>query len=143
MEDFEIENLGEYHDLYVQSDALLLADVFKSFRNMRLKLYKLDPAKFFSARGLTWQAALKTTKVKLDLLAGIGMLLMVDKGIGGGICHSIYQYLKANNKYMKNYNKNKEPSYIQYWDVNNLYGWAMSQKLPVNNSTWIKDTFSI
>ena len=65
---------------------------------------------------------------------------MVEKGIRGGICHSIYRYAKANNKYMKDYDKNKELSYIQYWDVNNLCGWAMSQKLFVNNFEWIKDT---
>ena len=65
---------------------------------------------------------------------------MIEKGIRGGICCSIYQYAKTNNKYMKDYDKNKEPSYIQYWDVNNLYGCAMSQKLPVNNFKWIKDT---
>ena len=138
--DFEIKNLGEYHDLYVQSDTLLLADVFENFRNMCLEIYELDPAKFLSAPELAWQAALKKTKVKLDLLIDIDMLLMVEKGIRGGICHSIYQYAKANNKYMKDYDKNKESSYIQYWDVNNLYGWAMSQKLPVNNFEWIKDT---
>ena len=68
------------------------------------------------------------------------MLLMVEKGIRGGICHSIYQYAKANNKYMKDYDKNKESSYLKYWDVNNLYGWAMLQKPPVNNFEWIKDT---
>ena len=64
---------------------------------------------------------------------------MVEKGIRRGICHSIYRYAKANNKYMKDYDKNNESSYLQYWDVNNLYGWAMSQKLPVNNFEWIKD----
>ena len=69
------------------------------------------------------------------------MLLMVEKGMIGGICHSIYRYAKANNKYMKDYDKNKESSYLQYWDVNNLYGWAISQKLPVNNFEWIKDIF--
>ena len=68
------------------------------------------------------------------------MLLMVEKGTRGAICHSIYQYAKANNKYMKDYNKNKESSYIQYWDVHNIYGWTMSQKLPVNNFEWIRDT---
>ena len=118
----------------------MLADVFENFRNMCLKIYELDPAKFLSAPGLAWQAALKKTKVKLDLLTDIDMLLMVEKGIRGGICHSIYRYAKANNKYMKDYDKNKESSYLQYWDVNNLYGWAMSQKLPVNNFEWIKET---
>ena len=138
--DFQMKNLREYHDLYVQSDTLLLADVFENFRNMCLKIYELDPAKFLSAPGLAWQAALKKTKVKLDLLTDIDMLLMVEKGIRGGICHSIYRYAKANNKYMKDYDKNKESSYIQYWDVNNLYLWAMSQKLLVNIFDWIEDT---
>ena len=66
------------------------------------------------------------------------MLLMVENVIRGGICYCIYRYTKANNKYMKNYDKNKESSYIQYWDANNLYGWAMLQKLPVNNFEWIE-----
>ena len=65
---------------------------------------------------------------------------MVEKGINWGICHSIHQYPKANNKDIKDYDKSKESSYLKYWDVNNLYGWAMSQKLPVNNFVWIKDT---
>ena len=68
------------------------------------------------------------------------MLLMVEKGIRGGICHAIHRYAQANNKYMKDYDKNKESSYLKYWDVNNLYGWAMSQKLPVNKFEWIEDT---
>ena len=125
--------------MYVQSNTLLLADVFENFRNMCLEIYELDPAKFLSAPGLAWQAALKKTKVKLDLLTDIDMLLMVEKGIRGGICHSIYRYAKANNKYLKDYDKNQQSSYIQYWDVNNLYGWAISQKLPVNNFEWNKD----
>ena len=65
---------------------------------------------------------------------------MVEKGIRGRICHSIYWYAKGNNKYMKDYDKNKESSYLQYWDVNNSYGWAMSEKLPVKNFEWIEDT---
>ena len=120
--DFEIKNLGEYHDLYVQSNTLLLADVFENLRNICLEIYELDSAKSLSAPGLAWQAALKKTKTKLDLLKDINMLLTVEKGIRGGICHSIYQYAKANNKYMKDYDKNKESSHLQYWDVNNLYG---------------------
>ena len=126
--------------MYIQSNTVLLADVFENLRNMCLEIYEFDPAKFLSAPGLAWQAALKRTEVKLDLLTDIDMLLMVEKGIREGISHCIYQYEKANKKYMKDYNKNKESSYIQYWDVNNLYGWPMSQKLPVNNFEWIKDT---
>ena len=111
--DFEIKNLGEYHDLYVQSNTLLLADVFENFRNMYLKIYELNPAKFLSVPALACQAALKRTKVKLDLLTGIGILLMAEKGIRGGICESIYQYAKDSNKFMKDYDKNKESSYLQ------------------------------
>ena len=96
--DFEIIHLGEYHDLYVQSNILLLADVFENFWNMCRKIYKLDPAKFLSTHGLAWQTASKKTKLKLDLLTDIGMLLMVQKGIRGGIYHSIHRYAKANNK---------------------------------------------
>ena len=85
---FEIRNLGEYHDLYVQSDTLLLADVFENFRNMCLDEYRLDPAHFFTAAGLAWQAHLKKTGVKLELLTNYDMLLMVEKGIRGGILSS-------------------------------------------------------
>ena len=92
--DFEINNLGEYHDLYVQSDTFLLADMFENFRNMCLKIYELDPGKVLSAPGFAWQAALKSTKVVLDLLTDIHMLLMVEKVIRGGICHSILDMQK-------------------------------------------------
>ena len=91
-----------------------------------------------SALGLAWQAALKKAKVKLDLLTDLDMLLMVEKGIREGIRHSICQYVKTNSKYMKDYNKKKESSYLKYSDVNNLCGWKMSQKLPVNKFEWIK-----
>ena len=85
--DFEIKNLGEYHDLYLKSDTLLLADVFENFSKMCLNIYQLDSAKSLSAPGLAWQAALKKTAVKLELLTDIDMLLMVEKGIRGGTYH--------------------------------------------------------
>ena len=120
---FKLKNLGDYHDLYVQSDTLLLADVFNNFRDMCIKEYELDPAHFLSLPGLAWQACLKKTNIELELLTDYDMLLRVEKGIRGGICHSTHRYAKANNKYMKNYNNNEESSYIQYLDANNLYGW--------------------
>ena len=113
---FKLKNLGEYHDLYIQSDTLLLADVFENFRNKCLEVCELDPAHFLSLPGLAWQACLKKTNVELELLTDYNMLLVVEKGIRGGICHSIHRYAKANNKYMKDYNKNIESSYIQYLD---------------------------
>ena len=101
---------------------------------------KLDPVTFLLAPGLAWQAALKKAKVKLYFLTDIDILLMVEKGKRWGICHFINQYAKANNKYNKDCDKNKEFSYIQYWDTNNLYVSAILQKLQVNNFEQIKDT---
>ena len=121
----------------MQSDTLLLGDVFENFRDMCIKEYELDPAHFFSLPGLAWQACLKKTNIELELLTDYDMLLMVEEGIRGRICHSIHRYAKANNKYMKNYNDNEKSSYIQYLDANNLYGWAMSKKLPVNGFKWL------
>ena len=99
---------------------------------MCLKIYELDPVYFVSALGLAWQACLKKTGVKLELLTDYDMILMIEKGIRGGICQATHRYAKANNKYMKNYNKNIELSFTEYLDANNLSGWAMSEKLPVN-----------
>ena len=111
---FEIKNLGEHDGLYVQSDALLIADAFEIFRNMPFEIYKFDPEKKKnSAPGIAWQD-LKKNKVKLDLLTDINMLLMVEKGIRGGISHSFDWYAKANNKYIKDYDKIKESLYLQY-----------------------------
>ena len=134
---FKLENLGNCDDLYVQSDTLLLANVFNNFRDMCIKEYELDPAHFLSLPGLAWQACLEKTNIELELLTDYDMLIMVEEGIRGGICHSIHRYAKAKNKYMKNYNNSEESSYIQYLDANNLYGWAMSKKLPVSGLKWL------
>ena len=114
---FKLENLGDYHDLYVQSDTLLLADVFNNFRDKCLKEYELDPAHFLSLPGLAWQACLKKTNIELELLTDYDMLQMIEEGMRGGICHSIHRYAKANNKCVKNYNNDEESSYIQYLDL--------------------------
>ena len=105
---------------------------------MCLEIYKLDPALFLTVPYLVWKAALKKAKVKLYILTDVNMLLMVEKGIRGETGSSIHRFAKANNKYMKGYGRNKESSYFKYWEVNDLYGWAMSQKLLVNDIKWVK-----
>ena len=112
---FNIKNIGEHHDLYVQSDTLLLA----------------DPAHFLSLPGLAWQACLKKTQVKLELLTNTDMLLMIEAGIRGGISQAIHRYATTNNKYMKAYNKNIKSSYLMYLNANNLYGLEMCKKVTV------------
>ena len=136
---FNTKNAGDYHDLYVQSDTTLLADVFENFRDKCIEIYKLDSAHFLSAPGLVWRACLKKTGVELELLTDNDILLMFEEGIRGGMCQATYRYAKANNRYMKNHDKNKESSYLLYLDANNLYGWAMSQKLPVGDFKWVDD----
>ena len=101
------ENLGDYHDLYVQSDTLLLLDVFENYRNKYIEIYEVDPVHFLSAPGLAWQACLKKTEVKIQLLTNVDMLLMVEKGIRGGMFHAIHRYAEANKKYMKNCDKKR------------------------------------
>ena len=113
-EEFNIKNLGEYHDLYVQNNAKLLADVFENFTEKGLEIYELDPAHFLSAPGLSWQACLKKTGVKLELLADNDMLLMVEKGNIGEMYNVVHRYAKANNKCMKDYDKNTELLYLEY-----------------------------
>ena len=137
------KNLGDYHDFYVQSDTLLLADVFENFRNMCIKVYELDPAHFLSAPGLAWQACLKKTEAELELITDVDMLLMIEKGIRGGICHAIHRCVKANNKYMKNYDKNEESSFLEYLGANNMYGWTMIQPLPVDGFKFVKNVSKI
>ena len=124
----KLKSLDDYHDLYVQSDTLLLADVFENFRNKCIEIYELDSAHFLSAPGLAWQACLKKIAVRLKFLTDIDMFLMVEKEIRVRICHAIHRYAKANNKLKKDYDKNIESSYVVYLDANNLYGWGMSEK---------------
>ena len=101
MEKLLNEKPSEYHDLYVQSDILLLADVIEIFHNKCIKIYELDPAHFLSAPGLAWLVCLKKPKVESELLTDIDMLLIIEKDTRGGICHSIHQYARTNNKYIK------------------------------------------
>src|SRR5258708_31294728 len=134
---FNIITLGEYHDLYLKTDVLLLADVFENFRTMCKEYYGLDCAHYISAPSLSWDALLKMTKVKLELISDIDQHLFIEKGLRGGISVITHRKGEANNKYLKVCDKDKESKYITYLDANNLYGWAMSQYLPYRGIKWI------
>ena len=135
---FNLKNLGEYHNLYLKTDVILRAKVFEAFRDTCLEYYQLDLAHFYALPGLAWQACLKKMCVKLQLLTDPNMLLIFEHGIRGGITQTIYQYTKANNKYMgKQYDPEEESSFLKYLDVNNLYDWAMSQPLPTGGFKWV------
>ena len=136
---FKINTMGEYHDLYLGSDVLLLADVFESFRKTCLQYYKLDPCHYFTSPGLSWDAMLKMSNIKLELMTDIDMFQFIEKGMRGGVSYIAHRYGKANNKYMKEYDEKVPSKYIMYLDANNLYGWAMSQYLPTGNFKWMTD----
>ena len=139
--EFELKNMGDFHDLYLKTDVLLLADVMENFRKLCEKNYELDPAHFFTIPGMAWDAMLKMTKIELELLeeGQIDMLLMIEKGIRGGISNAFKRYAKANNKFMQKYDPNLKSSFIVYLDANNLYGWAMSKPLPVGKFEWMSE----
>ena len=134
---FNLKNMGEYHDLYLQSDVLLLADVFENFRKTCLDYYKLDSCHYFTSPGLSWDAMLKMTDIQLELMTDIDMFQFIEKGMRGGISYIANRYGKANNKYMKTYDEKESSKYIMYLDANNLYGWAMSQNLPTGGFRWM------
>ncbi|XP_068675675.1 uncharacterized protein [Montipora foliosa] len=136
---FSLKNMGEYHDLYLKSDILLLADVFENFRQTCLQYYKLDPCHYFTSPGLSWDAMLKMTDIKLELMTDIDMFQFIEKGMRGGISYIANRYCKANNKYMKKYDEKAPSKYIMYLDANNLYGWAMSQYLPTGGFKWMTE----
>ncbi|XP_071085832.1 uncharacterized protein [Haliotis cracherodii] len=134
---FGLQNLGQYHDLYVLTDVLALADVFENFRNLCLDAYGLDPAHFYTSPGLAWLAALKMTGVQLELLTDIDQHLFVEQGLRGGISMISHRYAKANHPNVPGYNPEQPNNHILYLDANNLYGWAMSQSLPVSGFEWV------
>ena len=135
----KLKSMADYHDLYLGSDVLLLADVFENFRKTCMLYYKLDPCNYFTSPGLSWDAMLKMTEIKLELMTDIDMFQFIEKGLRGGISYIANRYAKANNRYMKNYVENEPTKYIMYLDANNLYGWAMSQYLPTGGFQWLTE----
>src|SRR5271166_2546905 len=136
--EFGFKTLREYHNLYNVSDVLLLADVFENFRDVCMNNYKLDPAWYYTSPGLAWDAALKLTDIALELLSDYDMILVLKRGIKGGISTISNRYAKANNVYMREaFDSNEPSSYITYSDANNLYGWAMSKPLPTKGFKWM------
>ena len=117
-----MNNMADYHDHYLKKDVLFLADVFEKFIDTSLKFYGIDPCHYFSSSGLSWDAMLKMTAVKLEKLSDPGKYLFIKKGLNGGLSYIAKRYAKASNKYMQNYNPKKPSKFIIYLDMNNLYG---------------------
>ena len=136
--EFNLRNLGDYHDLYLKTEVILLANVFEEFRSTCMEHYGLDPANFYTSPGLAWKACLNKTGIKLELHMDPDMLMMFERGIRGGISQSVHRYASVNNKYIgEDFNNSTESSYVQYLDANNLYGWAMSHPLPTGGFRWV------
>ena len=134
-----MKNMGDYHDHYFKKDVLQLADVFEKFIGTRLKYYGLDPCHYFSSPGLSWDAMLKMTGVKLEKISDIDNYFFIEKGLRGGISYIAKRYAKANNKYINNYAPKKQSIFISYLDMKNLYGWTMKEYLPCEGFKWIKN----
>ncbi|KAB0797904.1 hypothetical protein PPYR_08897 [Photinus pyralis] len=141
---FNCSNLGQYVDLYMKTDILLLADVFEQFRSSCISTYDLDPAHYFTLPGFTWDAMLKYTRQELELLTDQDMFLFVERGIRGGLSQVCSKRrAHANNKYMPKYDSTKPDVYLMYNDINNQYGWSMSQYLPYGGFEWVDSNIDI
>lgn len=137
---FEIKSLGEYCDLYLKTDVLLLAEVFENFRQICMTTYELDPCQYVTAPGLSWDAMLKYTNIHLELFTDYEMIQFIKLGIRGGISQVSKRHAIANNRFMKNYDSNRASNYIVYLDINNLYGDAMRRPLPIGNFRWLNES---
>ena len=137
---FDSRNIGDYHDLYLQTDVLLLADVFENFRQTALSTYKLDPAHYYTLPGYSWDCLLKCTNIELEQITEPDMYLFIEKGLRGGISMVSHRHAQANNLQMQNYDPEQPTSFLQYLDSNNLYGWAMSQPMPTGDFHWVEFT---
>jgi hypothetical protein len=136
---FACKTLHDYHDIYLKSDVLLLSDVFEAFRLMSLNKYKLDPVHYYTLPSLSWDALLKLTKVKLDLISDPEIYLFLENNIRGGVSMISKRYAKANNPFVDGYDETKPNTWLVYLDANNLYGYSMQQSLPQSNFRFLSD----
>ena len=136
---FKIENMQQYHDHYLLSDVLLLADVFENFRNSVIEQHQLDCLHYVTLPSLAWGMALKHTGVELDLITDPAAYLMIENSMRGGIATIAKRYAEANNPYVPGYDASKETKYITYLDANNLYGSAMVETLPIGDFHFLTD----
>ncbi|XP_024872855.1 uncharacterized protein LOC112455281, partial [Temnothorax curvispinosus] len=136
---FRVRDLGEYSDLYLKTDVLLLADIFENFRDACSASYGLDPAHYYTLPGYTWDAMLRYIGVSFELLTDIDIVLFVERGIRGGLSQCLLRYARANNRHVPTHDSSQPTTYLMYYDVNNLYGWAMSESLPYANFQWLDD----
>ena len=123
--------------MYLKSDVLQLTDVFENFRSVCLENYSLNPAHYYTAPGLPWDAMLLYTKVELELITDVNMYSMVENGIRGGISMISQKFAMANNPYLEDYDPEQPNSDIMYLDANNVCGWAMSQCLLTSKFAWV------
>ena len=137
---FGCKTMQDYHDHYLTSDVVLLVDGFENFRRLGLENFGLDPAHYFTLSGFSWDACLKMTKVKLELLKDPDMLLFFENSIRGGISMISNRYSKANNPYLEDYDPSGPNKYISYLDANNLYGWTFTQSLPTGKFRFLSDS---
>ena len=134
------KTLGDYSDLYCRTDVLLLADVFEMFRKTCLRQYDLDPAHNYTSPGPSWDALLRKTGVEHELLTDYDQHPFIEKGMRGDVSMVSKRHVKANNPQGYGYDPEKPSSYILHLDANNLYGWAMSQYLPIGGFRWVDDS---
>ena len=132
-----MNTMGDYHNLYLKTDVLFFAGVFERLISACLEYYRLDPCHYFSSPVLSWDAMLKMTKIKLELISDTDMYLFIEKGMVGDISYIAERHSKANNKYMQSYDVNKPSKFIMYLDANNLYGWSMNRYLPYGGFKWL------
>ncbi len=137
---FDCHKLGDYHDVYLRSDICILADVFENFRKLTIEAYKLDPICYLTGASLFFDAMLKMTEIKLELIKSIDIYQMFQDAIRGGVCFVGKRYAKANNKYVGDFNDQEESSFIAYFDQNNLYGGSMCECIPHSDFRLLRDS---